>query len=108
MSKEINITKSKFPKKAVKEDYFKAAVLYLVSNTKPIFSLCEKREETDIDDPKIKAIIKAAVPGHNSTLMHIEIMTNVNQHIIDDQSLDLNQKIAKIADSIRKYVQFVA
>mgnify|MGYP003318475640 CR=1 FL=1 len=34
--------------------------------------------------------------------------TSENQYIIDDNSLDLNQKIEKIAASIRRYVQISA
>lgn len=109
-TKKIVIKQILFPKKADRVDFFKAAVFYILadSNAKPIFIECEKREESELEDPKVKAIIKAAVPGYNSTLMRLEIESNVNQYIIDDNSLDLNQKIEKIADSIRRYVQISA
>ena len=109
-TKKIVIKQILFPKKVDRVDFFKAAVFYILadSNAKPIFIECEKREESELEDPKVKAIIKAAVPGYNSTLMRLEIESNVNQYIIDDNSLDLNQKIEKIADSIRRYVQISA
>lgn len=105
MTKKISIKEVSFPKKADRVDYFKAAVLYIISDFKPVFIECDDRSRSELESAKTKAVIKSAVPGFNSTLMRLEILTNVNQYIIDDESLDLNQKITKIADSIRKYVQ---
>lgn len=105
---QTNISKVLFPKKANRTDYFKAAVLYIISENIPTFEYCEERKKSHLEDAKVKALIKAAVPGYNSTLMHMEIVTNVHMHIIDDATLDLNQKISKIADSIRKYVYVAA
>lgn len=108
MANKIVIKETLFPKKANRVDYFKAAVFYIISENKPVFIECEKRNDSHLEDAKINAIIKASVPGYNSTLMRLEIESNINQHIIDDKSLDLNQKIMKIADSIRRYVQVSA
>lgn len=109
-AKKIVIKEVLFPKKADRVDFFKAAVLYILSdsNPKPVFVECERREESELENPKVKAVIKAAVPGYNSTLMRLEIESNINQHIIDEDSLELNQKIEKIADSIRRYVRISA
>ena len=96
--------KTLFPKKANKVDYFKAAVFYIISNDKPVFIECERRDESHLEDAKLKAIIKQAVPGYNSTIMNLTINCEINEYIIADKNLDLNQKITKIADSIRKYV----
>jgi len=104
--RKIVIQEVMFPRKADTVDYFKAAVFYLISDTKPVFTLCESRNESELEDPRIKALIKNAVPGYNSTLMRLEINSNINEHIIKDDSLELNQKIQKISDSIRKYVQY--
>lgn len=108
MSKKIIVKEILFPRKANRIDYFKAAVYSIISEEKLVFTECEKREESHLEDAKTNAIIKAAVPGYNSTLMRLEIESNINQHIIDDTTLDLNQKIMKIADSIRRYVQVSA
>lgn len=108
MTKKIVVKETLFPKKANKVDYFKAAVYYIISDFKPIFIECDKRNDSDLEDSRINAKIKAAVPGYNSTLLKLEIESNINQYIIDDKLLDLNQKIIKIADSIRRYVQITA
>lgn len=108
MANKIVIKETLFPRKANRVDYFKAAVLYIISEDKPKFVECEKRKDSHLEDAKTNAIIKSAVPGYNSTLMRLEIESNINQHIIEDTTLDLNQKIMKIADSIRRYVQVSA
>lgn len=107
-TKKIIIKEVLFPKKATRVDFFKAAVFYIISDVKPVFVECEKREESELENPKLKAIIKKAVPGTNSTIMGLEIYSNINEHIINDVNLDLNEKISKIADSIRRYVQVPA
>lgn len=108
MAKKIVIREILFPKKAERVDFFKAAVVYIISDAKPVFIECEKREESQLENAKVKAMIKSAVPGYNSTIMRLTIDCNINQHIIDDERLNLNQKIEKIADSIRRYVQIPA
>lgn len=105
MAKEkVNIKRIFFPKNAEREDYFFAAVLYIISETKPLIVECVDKNNSDVNNPKLMSLVKAAVPGINSTLFRIEIINNINQHIIDDKNLDLNQKIAKIAKSIERYV----
>ena len=108
MSEKIVTKEISFPRKANKVDYFKAAVFYIISDSKPVFIECEKREKSHLENAKLNAIIKKAVPGYNSTIMKLAIDYNINEYIIDDENLDLNQKIIKIADSIRKYVQVSA
>ena len=55
-AKKIVIKEVLFPKKADRVDFFKAAVLYILSdsNPKPVFVECERREESELENPKVK------------------------------------------------------
>lgn len=101
---KLNLTVVTFPKKADRLEYFKAAVLYILTDGDVSFEYAKENEMSTLDDGNVKAIIKEAVPGHNSTLLNLEIMSNVNKHIIKDETLSLDEKIARISRSIKKYV----
>lgn len=100
--KEFNLDRMMFPKNPTNVDFFKAAVFYVLADGKIHFNECDDKEV--FNEPKVKAIMKKAVPGHNSTLLNLEIMCNVNQVVIKDKELSFEEKIQKIATSIRKYV----
>lgn len=102
--KDLELSKVSFPKKAERVNYFEAAVIYILTEGKTDFYYSDNNKESMLDSPKIKAIIKSVVPGHNSVLLNLEILSNVNQHIIEDDNLTLNQKIEKISKSIKRYV----
>ncbi len=103
MKEKILIKEVLFPKKATRIDYFKAAVYRIITPGRIVFIECDRQQAT-LDDPKLKAVIKNAVPGYNSTLLKLEIESNVNQHIIEDSSLSIEEKVERISDSIKKYV----
>lgn len=103
MAGKIKVREVLFPKKASKMDYFKAAVYSIIAPGKLIFSECDKEVAT-LDEPKITAIIKNAVPGYNSHLLSLEIESNISQWIIDDETLSIEEKVERIANGIRKYV----
>ncbi len=99
-----NLTKEIFfPKKATRIDYFKAAVYRIITPGRIIFTECDRQQAT-LDNPKLKAIIKKAVPGCRSAILRLEIESNVRQHIIEDENLSIERKIELISNSIRKYV----
>ena len=102
--KEFNIEKVYFPRNAERVDYFKAAVLYIIKDGAIRFEECSDEMQSTLEEPQVKAVMKQAVPGNNSTLLNLEIMCNVNDHIIKSEKLDLRRKISTIASSIEKYV----
>lgn len=104
MSEKILVKEVLIPKKANKVDYFKAAVYRIITPGKLVFGECEKAEHSTLNDPKITAMIKQAVPGYRSYLLRLEIDSNINQHILDDATLSTQQKVERISEGIRKYV----
>ncbi len=95
-----------------KVDYFGLAVLWNLYpvDEKPEIRKAErnKKENLTLKDKDVLKIIKEAVPGHNSFLLHLEIETNINEQIIDDMSLSLTEKTERLAKSIKKYVVVAA
>lgn len=93
-----------FPKKPNKMAFFKAAVLYTLKEGAIVFKDCKNDNDSTLEEPQVKAIIKAAVPGYKSQLLNLEIMCNINDSILNNPNLDTRRKISTIAQSIRKYV----
>lgn len=101
---KLNLKEVTIPKKSDRLEYFKAAVLYVLTNGDITFQYAKDKEVSILDDDNVKAIIKEAVPGHNSVLLNLEIMSNVNKHIIEDENLSLDEKVVRVSKSIKKYV----
>ena len=93
-----------FPKKPDKMAFFKAAVLYILKEGAIVFKYCNNDSESTLEEPQIKAIIKAAVPGYQSQLLNLEIRCNINDSTINNPNLDIRRKVSIIAESLKKYV----
>lgn len=106
MQKELNLSEIVFPNSGDgRLTYFKAAVLWVLSGeNKPTVRRAEKGEKSTFEDPEIIKMISAAVPGQNSYLMDLTIKSNVNEYVISEAKYSLEEKVRRVADSIKTFV----
>lgn len=87
-------------------DYFKLAVLWNLCESRPVIRVLEEDEDGNetLNDPEILQMIRDAVPGQNSYLMDLAIRTNVHEATLDATDLTLDQKVERVAESIKRFM----
>lgn len=87
-------------------DYFKLAVLWNLCEFRPVIRVLEEDEDGNetLNDPEILQMIRDAVPGQNSYLMDLAIRTNVHEATLDATDLTLDQKVERVAESIKRFM----
>ena len=93
------------PRNCQKQDYFAAAVLYILSGENVKVRCAKDGEESPLRSQEVHDTVLKATPGYNSYLMNLAIISNVHEAVIDDPKLSLAEKVKKVAEGISKFVK---
>ena len=85
-------------------EYYMAAVLYLLSGKTANIKVAEKNQKATYENPENREKIKSAVPGYNSRLMNLAISATVEEALLDDPSKEVNEKIHLLSSRIEEFV----
>ena len=110
---EIVIPRGLFNSKDLKirELIHRYAVLYkLAEKSNPCVVEQTAEKTPSLENPKLMALIKEAVPGigkentQSSYLFALNVRTNINEQVIESKTLSEKEKLEKIAKAIEKFV----